>query len=123
MSLRDAFAGIKAARQPPDPAQTDRADVTGRAPEPIPKAAPQAARTSQPKSRTPPRTEMRTEPPAAGARGVGKGVGKYRDPEYERLTVYVRKATRKAAARKWEDAGQRDLSSLVQALLVRYLDE
>ena len=37
--------------------------------------------------------------------------------------MYVRKATRKAAARKWEDAGQRDMSSLVQTLLVQYLNE
>jgi hypothetical protein len=48
-------------------------------------------------------------------------VGKYRNEEYERLTVYVRKDTKKAAARKWEDEGNRDVSDLVQHLLSRYL--
>ena len=48
-------------------------------------------------------------------------VGKYRNEEYERLTVYIRKDTKKAAARKWEDEGNRDVSDLVQHLLSTYL--
>ncbi len=48
-------------------------------------------------------------------------IGKHRDPDYERLNVYVRKTTRKAAARKWEDEGYRDLSDLVEKLLAKYI--
>jgi hypothetical protein len=47
--------------------------------------------------------------------------GKSSNPDYERLTVYVRKDTRKAAARKWEDSIGGDLSDLVQDLLTKYL--
>jgi hypothetical protein len=48
-------------------------------------------------------------------------IGKHRDPDYERLNVYVRKETRKAAGRKWEDEGHRDLSDLVEKLLSKYI--
>jgi hypothetical protein len=47
--------------------------------------------------------------------------GKSGDPEFERLTVYVRKDTKKSAARKWEDATGQDTSDLVQHLLTEYL--
>jgi hypothetical protein len=41
--------------------------------------------------------------------------------EFERLTIYVRKATKKAATRKWEDATGLDMSDLVEHLLAGYL--
>ena len=42
-------------------------------------------------------------------------------PDYERATIYVRKETRKAARRKWEDTKGGDFSELVQQLLTDYL--
>jgi len=49
---------------------------------------------------------------------VGRPAGKRSDPDFERLTVLVRKDTRKAAARRWEDLEpSKDLSDLVQKLL------
>jgi len=47
--------------------------------------------------------------------------GKSRNDDFERLTVYVRKDTKKEAARKWEDATGQDTSDLIQHLLTRYL--
>lgn len=55
-------------------------------------------------------------------RRVGRPKGKRSDPEYERLTVLVRKDTRKAAVRLWEDLEpNRDMSELVQKLLGEWL--
>jgi hypothetical protein len=48
--------------------------------------------------------------------------GKSRNDDFERLTVYVRKDTKKEAARKWEDATGRDTSDLIQHLLTKYLN-
>jgi hypothetical protein len=48
--------------------------------------------------------------------------GKSRSQEFERLTIYVRKDTKKAATRKWEDATGRDMSELVEHLLFEYLN-
>lgn len=58
-------------------------------------------------------------PPIKSLNGkVGRPAGKRSDPDYERLTVLVRKDTRKIAARKWEDMEpSKDLSELVQKLL------
>ena len=57
--------------------------------------------------------------PAQALHGkVGRPAGKRSDPDYERLTVLVRKDSRKIAARKWEDLEpSKDLSELVQKLL------
>ena len=48
------------------------------------------------------------------------GGGKCSHPDFARVGVYVRKRTRKAAERKWEDAGGGDLSDLVELLLSDY---
>jgi len=48
--------------------------------------------------------------------------GKSSNPDFERLTVYVRKSTRKAAYRKWEDEADKDMSELVEHLLTKYLN-
>ena len=46
---------------------------------------------------------------------------KYTDPDFMQLKVYVRRKTKTAAARKWEDSGGRELSELVETLLKQYL--
>jgi len=51
-----------------------------------------------------------------------RATGKSSSPDFERLTIYVRKDTKKAATRKWEDATGRDMSDLVEDLLTHYLD-
>ena len=61
-------------------------------------------------------------PDATAAKAWRHGGGKSSNPDYERLNVYVRKVTRKQAARKWEDEGHRDLSDLVEQLLIKYLN-
>lgn len=54
---------------------------------------------------------------------VGRPRGKRSNPDYERLTVLLPSATRKAASRKWEDEQpKRDMSELVDALLRMYND-
>jgi hypothetical protein len=53
---------------------------------------------------------------------AGRAIGKSANPDYERMTVYVRKETRKAAERKWEDATGQDLSDLAEHLLTNYLN-
>jgi len=50
-----------------------------------------------------------------------QGTAKSRHPEFEAVKVYVRKATHKAARRKFEDAGEGDFSELVEKLLSKYL--
>lgn len=64
-------------------------------------------------------TASEEAPPFRSVNGkVGRPAGKRSDPDYERLTVLVRKETRKIAARKWEDLEpSKDLSELVQKLL------
>jgi hypothetical protein len=59
------------------------------------------------------------KPPEARPEPVGRG--KSSNPEFERLTVYVRKRTKKLAARKWEDENDGDMSDLVEDLLTKYL--
>jgi hypothetical protein len=61
-----------------------------------------------------PRTAHKSVPtPGTGA--------KYTDPDFMQLKVYVRRKTKTAAARKWEDSGGRELSELVETLLEQYL--
>ncbi len=60
----------------------------------------------------------RTTPKTAPAPATG---AKYTDPDFMQLKVYVRRKTKTAAARKWEDSGGRELSELVETLLERYL--
>lgn len=64
---------------------------------------------------------MTLTPPVEKPR-AGRATGKSSNPEYERMTVYVRKTTRKAAERKWEDATGLDLSDLAEHLLTSYLN-
>jgi len=53
---------------------------------------------------------------------VGRPPGKRSNPNFERLTVLVRKQTRKAAERLWEDMEpDKDMSELVQKLLAEFM--
>jgi len=64
----------------------------------------------------PPRA--RTAHKAVPSSGTG---AKYTDPDFMQLKVYVRRKTKTAAARKWEDGGGRELSELIETLLNQYL--
>jgi len=106
MSLKDAFAGMKQARVEPE--QPEQEEV-------------QRAKTPQRKTPKPRNTRAADpEPVMVSQELVGK-TGKSSSPEFERLTVYVRKQTKKVAARKWEDETGGDMSELVQDLLTKYL--
>jgi hypothetical protein len=59
--------------------------------------------------------------PAVTRTAASPATGKSSHPEYEPVKIYVRKQTRKAAWRKWEDAEGGDFSDLVQHLLTEYL--
>jgi hypothetical protein len=64
-------------------------------------------------------------PPAASAlTGKGRPTGKRSDPEFSPTTFFVRKDTKRRAARLLEDqdAGK-DLSDLVEQLLAKWLSE
>jgi len=50
-----------------------------------------------------------------------QGTAKYNHPDFKPVKVYLRKDTRKAAERKWEDADGGDFSDLVEMLLTKYL--
>jgi hypothetical protein len=53
---------------------------------------------------------------------VGRPPGKRSNPNFERLTVLVKKQTRKAAQRLWEDLEPgRDMSELLERLLADFV--
>jgi hypothetical protein len=66
----------------------------------------------------PEQPRMRTAHKTVPSPGTG---AKYTDPDFMQLKVYVRRKTKTAAARKWEDSGGRELSELVETLLDKYL--
>lgn len=64
----------------------------------------------------------KSKPRTAPKNGPNPGTGaKYTDPDFMQLKVYVRRKTKTAAARKWEDSGGRELSELIETLLEKYL--
>lgn len=64
-----------------------------------------------------------TPPPTEPAAKAGRG-GKRRDPEYSATTFYVRKNTKRKAARLLEDTdAKQDLSDLVEQLLAKWVAE
>ena len=77
--------------------------------------------------------ELRRDPPALAPGAIAepkmpkagsppaRATAKSSNQEFERLTVYVRKDTKKTATRKWEDATGQDMSDLVEHLLHQYL--
>jgi len=64
--------------------------------------------------------QSRTRAPYKTSPTVGP-TAKYTDPDFMQLKVYVRRKTKTAAARKWEDSGGRELSELIETLLAKYL--
>lgn len=64
-----------------------------------------------------------TEPEATPTPGkVGRPPGKRSNPHFARLTVLVKKQTRKTAQRLWEDLEPgRDMSELVERLLAEFV--
>lgn len=88
-----AFGGIQEARkeQPPQP-----------------KAAPAAGRRKAPH-----KAPVQAHAP--------QGLAKSRNPAYEPVKLFMHTEKRRKAERKWEDEGGRDLSSLIETLLTKYL--
>jgi len=65
-----------------------------------------------------------TEPEPEISSKRGRPPGKRSNPNFERLTVSVKKSTRKDAQRLWEDTEPgRDMSELVERLLVNFVRE
>jgi hypothetical protein len=91
-TLASAFAGIKAA-QSPEAGSDPRRKSAQEAPHLVAKPRPAAA---------------------------GKSA-KSTNPDFEPVKIYIRKDTRKAAARLWEDRDGGDFSELVEHLLSEYL--
>ena len=50
-----------------------------------------------------------------------QGLAKSRNPAYEPVKLFMHTEKRRKAERKWEDEGGRDLSSLIETLLTKYL--
>ncbi len=92
MNLKDAFAGIRDSRE----------------------------EAQQPSAQAPKRPSAQVPKSAKAPLPLGK-TGKSSHPEFEPVKIYLRKQTRKAAWRKWEDANGGDFSDLVQHLLEKYL--
>jgi hypothetical protein len=91
-TLASAFAGIKEAQSPGNSGtQAPKAPVPHLVPTP--------------------------RPVAASKRGAAKST----NPDFEPIKAYVRKDTRKAAMRLWEDRNGGDLSDLIEHLLSEYL--
>jgi hypothetical protein len=95
------FAGLKAAKAVPAKTEAERGIAA--------RMAERAAAKKQ------------TRIPSGNDKERRGKLAKSLDPEYERVTVYVRKATRKKAWRKWEDSTDGDFSDLSEELLQRYL--
>jgi hypothetical protein len=72
------------------------------------------AAIAEPASPQPASAELVLPPARATAKSTSQ--------DFERLTIYVRKATKKAATRKWEDTTGLDMSDLVEHLLGGYLN-
>jgi hypothetical protein len=55
---------------------------------------------------------------------VGRPRGKSTNPDYERLTVLIKKHTRKTTQRLWEDLEpKKDMSDLVEKLLSEWAEK
>ncbi len=94
MSLKNALAGIKEAQAEPELHQPRAAARKVTAPPPKPAAVPREARP----------------------------VGKRSSPEFTQIGPYVRKSTKKAVElRLIGETGERDLSGLIERLLIQWL--
>jgi hypothetical protein len=71
----------------------------------------------------PPPEPARAETPAPhrAHRRVGRPPGKRSDPDWEQLTLFIRKDTKRAAMRRlMEDQRGKDLSEIIEQLLSRW---
>ena len=93
--------------QEPEPEQIDLEEVTGK-PE-TPKLSELVIRAEAKRAAT----KKAAAPEPTGA--------KRSDPAFQQLKVYVRRATKTKASRKWEDEGRGDMSDLIETLLTEYL--
>ena len=79
-------------------------------PEPSVPAAEETLAKAEPR----PVRQAKAQPPA-------RTTGKSSNPDFEAVKLYVRRQTRRAAERKWQDDTGGDFSELVEHLLSRYL--
>jgi hypothetical protein len=78
------------------------------------KPEPPATEDAGTKSAARPARQAKVQPPT-------RTTGKSSNPDFESVKLYVRKQTRRAAERKWQDDTGGDLSELVEQLLIKYL--
>lgn len=98
MSLATALNGLKEARQEPEKAEMPQKPLRVR---------------KAPAQIVAPVREITMRRPT----------GKSANPDYEKVTLYARKDLRRRAERKFEDEGGRDLSDLLEVLLIKYLGD
>ncbi len=89
-----AFGGIQEARKDQQQPQTQAVPVITR-------------------RKTPHKASIQAQAP--------QGLAKSRNPAYEPVKLFMHTEKRRKAERKWEDEGGRDLSSLIETLLTKYL--
>ena len=76
----------------------------------------------QPKAEAAPVPIKRKAPHKAPVQAQApQGIAKSRNPAYEPVKLFMHTEKRRKAERKWEDEGGRDLSSLIETLLTKYL--
>ncbi len=84
----------------------------------------QEARKEQQQSQVesvPPITKRKAPHKAPVQAQAPQGLAKSRNPAYEPVKLFMHTEKRRKAERKWEDEGGRDLSSLIETLLTKYL--
>lgn len=84
----------------------------------------QEARKEQPQPKAgavPPVTRRKAPHKAPVQAPAPQGLAKSRNPAYEPVKLFMHTEKRRKAERKWEDEGGRDLSSLIETLLTKYL--
>lgn len=76
----------------------------------------------QPQAETAPSITRRKAPHKAPIQAQApQSLAKSRNPAYEPVKLFMHTEKRRKAERKWEDEGGRDLSSLIETLLTKYL--
>ncbi len=110
-SLREALAGIKEAQA--EPQQIDVEDIAGKPLQPKPNLSEQIILAEAKRVVT-----KKAVAPSLAAQPIG---AKSSNPDFMQLKVYVRKTTKRQAARKWEDENGGDVSDLIENLLQKYL--
>ena len=82
----------------------------------------EARKEQQPQAEAAPVVTRRKAPHKAPVQvQAPQGLAKSRNPAYEPVKLFMHTEKRRKAERKWEDEGGRDLSSLIETLLTKYL--